>query len=320
MATIMSVGSINADFQVRVDALPHNGEMAMGREFARLSSGTGPNVARAAQLLGFGTQVLGMVGDDDLADQALGPLRRANVDVSHVRVAHGHATAVATNLVMPDGSQHKVFAPNASAAWSDDDLTAARTAIDALAPDDVLVVSCDISAAAVTCALQAAARRGLRVVLDPVPGDRVSTRAVRKLWAHVSAVMPDDTAASRMSGVSVSDDNSAARAAQVMHARGVALACVRRAHGGCVAVFDGNTLFVAPQPVTIVDTSGADDAFAGALAVALAEERGPLDAVLFAAAAAHLALTRYGAQASCGERDEVEAMQATLRPLARLYR
>jgi ribokinase len=60
--------------------------------------------------------------------------------------------------------------------------------------------------------------------------------------------------------------------------------------------------------VAAIDTVAAGDVFNGALAVALAEGRGLLDAVAFASAAAAIAVTRPGAQSSAPHRDEIDSL------------
>jgi ribokinase len=85
-------------------------------------------------------------------------------------------------------------------------------------------------------------------------------------------------------------------------------------HGGCVIVTADSAVAIRPAPVKAVDTTGAGDVFAGALAVALLTGQSLSCAVKFAVAAAHVSVTRYGAQASYPDRKELEAMFARLLP------
>jgi ribokinase len=87
---------------------------------------------------------------------------------------------------------------------------------------------------------------------------------------------------------------------------------MKMARGVCVTVTADGAIAIRPTPVKVVDTTGAGDMFAGALAVALLERQGLLDAVRFAVAAAHVSVTRYGAQASYPGRTEIEEMLARL--------
>jgi ribokinase len=94
--------------------------------------------------------------------------------------------------------------------------------------------------------------------------------------------------------------------------RGAAAACVKLPDGGCVFVTKEETACISHVPVDVVDTTGAGDAFASALAVAICEGRPHVDAVRFAVAASHLAVTGYGSQPSYPAREGIERMQERL--------
>ena len=102
------------------------------------------------------------------------------------------------------------------------------------------------------------------------------------------------------------------RAAQALVARGNKTALVRRSDGGCSMAAKNSAASIRPAAVQVVDKTGGGDAFAGARAVALIEKREALDAARFAVAAAHVSVTRYGAQRSFPDRGELEQMLARL--------
>jgi ribokinase len=104
----------------------------------------------------------------------------------------------------------------------------------------------------------------------------------------------------------------ALRAGRALISRGTKVALMKMPQGGCVTVTADSATAIRPTPVKVVDTTGAGDVFAGAFAVALLERQGLLDAVRFAVAAAHVSVTRYGAQASYPDRIEIEEMLARL--------
>lgn len=304
---LLSLGSVNADFQVRVDRYPRPGETLPGRAFLRLSGGKAANVTVLARRLGVEARLLARVGDDgDLRTQALAPLEDAGIDVSMVGTAAGCDTGTAMIFVPPDGKKGIVLAGNANEAW---DETATERAAEAVAqaPDgSVLVADLEIPAAVVRVVLQAAARRGMAVVLDPSPADRADD----DLLGLCTAVTPNPAETAHLTGVDVEGPNTALRAARVLAGRGVALPCIKLPDGGCVMLRnrDGAALLVPPEPVEVIDSTGAGDAFAGALAVALLEGRPPVEAVCLAVAASSLAVQGYGSQPSYADRAETEAV------------
>jgi ribokinase len=125
---------------------------------------------------------------------------------------------------------------------------------------------------------------------------------------------PNSVEAQRLTGIAVQAVADALRAGRALISRGAKVALMKMAQGGCVAVTADNAVLIRPTLVKVVDTTGAGDMFAGALAVALLEGRSLADGVRFAVAAANVSVTRYGAQASYPDRREVDKMLALLPP------
>jgi ribokinase len=100
----------------------------------------------------------------------------------------------------------------------------------------------------------------------------------------------------------------AAAAAAALAGSGATLAYVKLGDGGCVGVLAGRVVHVPPTPVQVVDSTGAGDAFTGALGVALLEGQSPEQAMLFATAASHCAVTGYGSQEAYPTRTAIEAL------------
>jgi ribokinase len=294
---VLSLGNIGADFACRVDSAIWSREQR-GHDLMRLGGGKAANVALQARRLGVRALLLGRVGDDDLAAQALDTLLAAGVDVSGVRRVPG-ATGVAFIAVPPSGDQHSVAVPGVNLGYDETDMIAIERAVETADPGAVLVVDWDVTPHAVTHAITCARRRGLRVVADPVPPKMVDRADLR----HVHALVPNEAEAVALAGLGHDDPIAAAR---MLAALGPALVCVRLAGGGCHVRHDGWAWQQQAAPGPVVDTTGAGDAFVGALAVALAEGRDEDDAVEWAVAASEVAVGRFGAQPGCPTRAEVD--------------
>ncbi|HZP73356.1 MAG TPA: ribokinase [Gaiellaceae bacterium] len=106
------VGSINVDLVAHVERLPRAGETVAARGFARIPGGKGANQAVAAARLGARVRMIGAVGEDQLADDALAGLHAANVELELTRAG---ATGVALILVAADGETQIVVVPGANA-------------------------------------------------------------------------------------------------------------------------------------------------------------------------------------------------------------
>jgi ribokinase len=307
--SLLSLGSINADFQVRVDEPPGRAELLAGHDLRRLSGGKAANVAVLARRLGHEARLFGRIGDDDLAEQALAPLRAAGIDLRGVRQRRGDGTSVAMVIVPPDGRKRIVAANRANLDFDDADIEAIEHGIAAADPGSVLVVDYEITPRAASRAIAAARERGLRVVIDPsLPG------AVDKAdLALATALTPNEVEALALTGIKGNGPDAILDAAHALARLGPPLVCIKLDDGGCLLLHEKSAWHQRAAPVDVVDTTGAGDAFTAALAVALLEEQPPLQSAAFAVAASEVAVTGYGAQAAYPDRARLESQLRSAR-------
>ncbi len=299
---ILSLGSINVDFQVRADRWPEPGEVSMGNEFLMSAGGKGANVAYLARKLGADVRLMARTGDDILAGIARDPLERLGVDLRHTNSIPGTATGAAMIRVQPDGDKSILLAGNANELWRQEDLDDVSAAIAEAPSGSILVADLEISGFVVKKILAAARRRGVAVIFDPSPADRFDA----DLNPFVDFITPNAFEAEKLTGVRIDTPEDGFRAGEVLLERGVGTALVKLGRGGCIVVGQGVREHVQSREIEPVDTTGSGDAFAGALAVALLGGSQSTAAARFAVAAATLAATRYGAQASYPSRVELE--------------
>jgi ribokinase len=109
---IAVVGSINLDLVARCERLPRQGETVTGATFARYPGGKGANQAVACARLGADVTMIGAVGTDPFADDALRGLREARVTLDLQE--SDEPTGVAVILVDAAGDTEIVVAPGAN--------------------------------------------------------------------------------------------------------------------------------------------------------------------------------------------------------------
>jgi ribokinase len=109
---IAVVGSVNLDLVARCERLPRPGETISGATFQRVPGGKGANQAVAAARLGAVVKLVGAVGEDAFAEEALAELRKAGVELD---LQVGGATGIALILVAEDGENQIVVVPGANA-------------------------------------------------------------------------------------------------------------------------------------------------------------------------------------------------------------
>jgi ribokinase len=271
------------DISVTVAELPSPGATVLGGAARFTPGGKGANQAVAAARLGGIVAMVGCVGRDDFGQRLLKALTAEGIDTEAVTVLDGVPTGLAMITVDSGGENIITVAPGANHEVSHDQVGDA----------DVLVISAEIPLDVVRQAL----RQRHMVVLNLAPAPpRADAAAI--VAAGVDWLVVNETEAAAVLGTPVHGLDSARAAAAALVAAGARNAVVTAgAHGAALAPAGEDALTVPGFPVTAVDSVGAGDTFAGALAVALAAGVAPRDAVTAAAAAAAAKVTKYGAQA-----------------------
>ncbi len=300
---VVVVGSVTADLTTFSTRLPARGETILGDEFTLMLGGKGANQAVAAGRSGARTSIIGCVGDDLFRGLVVESLTAAGVDVSHLRTVPG-PTGIAHIRVDATAQNDIVMVPLANGA-----LNAAQVdaGLAALAPSASVLLTQLETPAALTAHITARAQEHeMTVILDPAPAAQLG----EEVWRTVDIVTPNESEASILSGIDVSDAASAERAGRWFLDRGVGTALITLAeHGSLVVTPEGATL-VPPLRVQAVDTTAAGDAYAGYLGAALAGGSTLIDAVRLATAAGALTVTKQGASPSLPTGAEVAAFLA----------
>ncbi|MFZ4606017.1 MAG: ribokinase [Caulobacter sp.] len=276
---ITVVGSINLDFVATAATLPAPGETVTGATLATHPGGKGANQALAARRLGAEVRMVGRVGADAMADQALALLKAGGVDLSGVAVDPAAPTGVALIGVDAEGENQIIVAPGANAAFTPDLLPAVI--------EGALICQMELPAATVAAAV---ARATGFVCVNLAP-----------------ALDVPDSVLQRADLIIVNQGESEVYGKWLHGLPGVV--AVTWGSRGAGLFRDGARLATAEPPeVAVIDTTGAGDTFVGALTVALLEGMDQREALAFACAAGALTATRAGAQSSLPTRAEVEAL------------
>jgi len=300
---VVIVGSVTADVTTFSQRLPARGETILGDQFTLLLGGKGANQAVAAGLAGARTSFVGCVGDDLFHDLVVDGLSAAGVDLEHLRTVPG-PTGIAHIRVDSSAQNDIVMVPLANAHLSPEQIDAA---LEALAPTTSVLLTQLETPASLTLHITSRARaHGMTVVLDPAPAATLDTA----VWANIDIVTPNETEASLMSGIEVTDAASAERAGRWFLDQGAGAAVITMAEKGSCVVTPESTTFIEPIPAQAIDTTAAGDAYAGYLGAALAEGWTLNDATRLASAAGAITVTRQGASPSLPRRDEVDALLA----------
>ena len=319
---VVVVGSVNVDLVIRSDRLPTAGETVVGGTFERHHGGKGANQAVAAARLGRPVIFIGAVGDDDFGREARAALGSDGVDAAFLATLEGPATGVALILVGERGENIISVASGANAALEPAAIGSAYERID-LRPDDVVLVCHEVPTSVAREALRLGRTAGARTVFNPAPATGID----RTVLALADVISPNQrelltlaATDSRRSGRAATSGAAAAgdvaRSARMLLEGSAAGPGVRDAvavtlgPSGALLVTPGATVDLPSIKVSAIDTTGAGDAFSGALAAGLAEGRDVGDAVRRAVVAGALATTRVGAREGMPTTTELETALA----------
>ncbi|WP_223592937.1 ribokinase [Pseudomonas sp. A-R-19] len=301
-AKVVVIGSLNMDLVTRAPRLPKGGETLIGHSFATVSGGKGANQAVAAARLGAQVSMIGCVGDDAYGEALRGALLAEQIDCQAVSTVEG-SSGVAL-IVVDDNSQNTiVIVPGANGELTAEAIDRFDSVIQAA---DVLICQLEVPDASVGHALKRGRELGKTVILNPAP----ASRPLPVDWyASIDYLIPNESEASALSGVSVDSLESAQTAATKLIALGAGKVIITLGAQGSLFA-DGQRFEHFPAPVVqAVDTTAAGDTFVGGFAAALAAGKDEVQAIRFGQGAAALSVTRAGAQPSIPALSDVQAFK-----------
>jgi len=308
---IVIVGSINMDLVVRCVHLPRPGETVVGRDFRVLPGGKGANQAVAAARLGAAVEFVGCVGDDPFGAQAAAALRAEGIALTHLRSMAGVATGVAIVLVEDTGENSIALAPGANHALSIEHIDAAS---DLIAGAGMLVCQLESPLAAVQHAIGIAFAADVPVLLNPAPAQALPDA----LLPMVNLLVPNEGEVAvlaaaipgKIAGAAMGSAANATKSASALRMRGAGTVIVTLGADGVLVADEKGCLQLPAYAARTLDTTGAGDAFVGALAAARLEGQDLHAAIDFAQRAAAFSVEHRGAQAAMPRRADLPSARA----------
>jgi ribokinase len=300
---IVVLGSSNTDMIVKMPRIPRPGETVIGGSFSTAGGGKGANQAVAAARAGGSVAFIARVGNDMFGDTALDNFREAGIDTGHVIRDDTNPSGVALICVDECGENSIAVASGCNANLSTEDVVHAR---DVITSASVLLMQLEVPLETVMTAAGIASSAGVRVIMNPAPAKELPDELLR----HVAILTPNEHEAEFLTGIPVTDETSASKAATILRKRGIGQVLITMGSRGVWFASDVFTGMIPAFMVQTLDTTAAGDVFNGVLATGLAEGMALSDAITFANAAAAISVTRLGAQPSAPHRHEIEAFLA----------
>ncbi|MGE6107858.1 ribokinase [Aeromonas sobria] len=300
MNRLVVLGSVNADHVLRVPHFPRPGETLAGHSYRVFPGGKGANQAVAAARLGAAVSFIARIGADAIGQQMRDGFARDGIDVSAVEQDERLPTGIAIIYVSDEGENSIGLSAEANGAL---DTAMVRRHEALIAGAHTLLLQLEVPLDSVLEAARLARAHGTRVVLNPAPARTLPA----ELLVLVDLITPNQTEAELLTGVKVSDQASAARAAARFHQMGIAEVMITLGSQGVYCSKGTQQQLIPGFRVEAVDTTAAGDTFNGALLAAELAGADFQQAVRFAHGAAALSVTRLGAQSAIPLKAEVEA-------------
>jgi ribokinase len=302
MKFVTVMGSYVADMAFRTEKLPAWGETYMGKEFRLGPGGKGSNQAVAAARAGARVSFISKLGRDALGDIARQTYREEGIDTRHLLDTEAATGAAAIILDAKSGENAIIVVPGACFGLTPEEVAEAR---DLIAESAVFLTQLELALPTVGFGLELAHSLGVTTILNPAPGCELA----ESIYPNCDFLTPNESEAEVLTGIRVRSVDDAERAADALLGRGVGTVVVTLGAQG--ALVKNRTLrehVAAVDAGSVLETTGAGDAFNGGFAVALAEGRAIVDAVLFGCAVAGISVTRAGTAPSMPRRGEVDRL------------
>ena len=295
---IVVFGSINIDLVTRVERIAGPGETVMGNAYTAIPGGKGANQALAARRAGASVAMVGAVGRDGFAAEALGLLREAGIDLANV--ADTDAPTGAAFIAVNAGGDNAITV----AAGANADAKADALGALGLGTGDTLLLQREVPDTESEAAALHARRRGARTVLNLAPSGLIPARYLEAL----DVLVVNEHEAADLAYALHRPAELPDLAAHLREAYGLATLVVTLGAEGAIGWQDGIEHRATSPKVAAVDTTAAGDSFVGAFAAALDAGLAFPEALRRGTAAGSLACTTRGAQPSIPTKAAIDAL------------
>lgn len=290
---IVVVGSANQDYIVRVAAPPRPGETVLAASMLKQPGGKGANQAVAAARLGGDVSLVASVGDDVDGAELIRALSSEGVDTANVAIISCGHTGLAWVSVDDSGENCITVVPGTNFALTEDRVRRTIARMVAETGAALIVAQAEVLPGVISATVQAAEVAGARIVMNLAPFQPIDD----VLLAPCDPLVVNEAEASRLLGRDVEGIAEAREAVNALRGQARSVVVTLGAAGAVWADQD-STGHVAAPAARAVDTTGAGDAFVGALAVQLARGGSLPEAVSVGVRAGTFAVGGSGAQSS----------------------
>lgn len=301
MTKVVVFGSFVVDLMARTPHLPRPAETVKGSFFKMGAGGKGFNQAVAAKKAGADVTMITKVGEDSFAQVAFDVMDELGMDKSSIFVSKEDGTGIAIITVDENTSENEIVIVSRACGMITEE------EIDLIAPKieeaDYVLLQLEVNQDANERVAKIAKAAGTNVIVNTAPFSPVTDEFLDGVYL----VTPNEVEMEELTGVPVTDEKSADKAAEIIRAKGVQNVIVTMGKlGAFLREDDGHQEMIPAYTVKTVDTTGAGDAFNGGLLAALSEGKSLREAAKFATAVGALSVQKIGTTPSMPSRTEID--------------
>ena len=300
---ILVVGSSNVDLIMKMDRLPAVGETITDADFIQTFGGKGANQAVGAAKSGGKVTFINCVGDDAYVPLMLANFEAVGIDTQYIfkdqNISSGHALV----MIGDEGNNYLSVAPGSNYNLTPERIDEVSHLFEEAA---MVLLQCEIPENTIQHVIDLCAAKHIKIMWNFAPARKFDLKYLSK----TDIIIANETEAEFLSGIKITDKESAHKAANVCLEKGVKQVVITLGKGGSLAVSSEGSHFAPIYIVEAVDTTAAGGVYCGSLATALVENKSMSEAMNFASAASALCVTKLGAQPSAPTREEIDSLLA----------
>lgn len=302
---ILVVGSLVMDLIVSTPRFPQQGETVLGTDYTTASGGKGANQAVQAARLGAQVDMVGRVGNDAMGQEMLDSLTASGVNTSHILTTQGTPSAIGNvQLEVKGGKTNNriIVVSGANMKITYEDIAFLESEISQY---DMVIMQHEIPLEINQRVLQYAHHKGVKTMLNPAPSAPIR----KEILPYITYLAPNEHEVEDITGIAITNEASAKRAVNHLVERGVKNVIITLGSKGA-AFGNDHEFFISPSILAdhVADPTAAGDSFIGAFCYGVSAGMAEKEAMIFANHAAHITVTRMGAQPSLPTLTEVKTL------------
>ncbi|MFQ1012783.1 ribokinase [Gilliamella apicola] len=295
-------GSFNLDITAFLERFPMPGESLVASSSKISAGGKGANQATAALKAGANVHYIGKIGEDDFGYFARRHLKEVGFNAVTILSSNERATGNALIYVAGKNAENMISVdPGTNMIVTEEEIKKCEPAIKCA---DVVLVQLENNLSAINQVIDIANNSNAFTILNPAPFQPVSD----KLLSKIDLLTPNETEAYLLTGQKITDKESAEYAADYLHQKGVKKIIITMGAKGSLLSDHSTKTWIPCFPANPVDTTGAGDAFNGALAAQIANGQNIKQAALFSSAFAAVSVEYIGTACMTTYQQAIERM------------